>query len=51
VKRFVKKRKESLPPYSPPSAFGENYYRLSLNTDVPPSEAGKVIEVGQEVSV
>jgi uncharacterized protein YcbX len=44
-KIFVTKRRESLPPWTTPARFN-HFYRLSVNTNVPESEAGKVLHQG-----
>jgi MOSC domain-containing protein len=46
---LAQKRKESLPLWSTPSRFN-HFYRLSCNTRVPPSEDGKILHVGDQVS-
>jgi uncharacterized protein YcbX len=45
AKVFSAKREATLPPWSAPGRF-DHFYRLSVNTRVPASEVGKVIEVG-----
>jgi uncharacterized protein YcbX len=45
---LARKRKESLPSWSTPSRFN-HFYRLSCNTRVPISEAGKGLCVGDQV--
>ncbi|MBI2951504.1 MOSC N-terminal beta barrel domain-containing protein [bacterium] len=47
-KRFMERRRETLPPWAAASRF-DHFYRLSVNTRIPPSEAGKVLRVGDEV--
>ncbi|HCF28730.1 MAG TPA: MOSC domain-containing protein [Cyanobacteria bacterium UBA11049] len=49
-KTFVTKRKETLPSWVETSRF-DHFFRLSLNTNVPVSEAGKVLHQGDEVKV
>jgi hypothetical protein len=49
-KIFVAKRKESLPDWANPERF-DHFYRLSVNTKVPASEAGKVVTVGDPISI
>ncbi|MBD3880939.1 MOSC N-terminal beta barrel domain-containing protein [Phormidium tenue FACHB-886] len=44
------KRAKTLPPAVPRSLFN-SFYRLTLNTNIAPSEAGKVMQVGDQVSV
>ena len=51
VRTFIEKRRETLPPWSPEEVFRDTFYRLCLNTRVPEEEAGKVLKVGDEVSV
>ncbi|MDR9403510.1 MAG: MOSC N-terminal beta barrel domain-containing protein [Halothece sp. Uz-M2-17] len=45
---FIQQRQASLPSWTIPSRFN-HYYRLSVNTRIPPSEAGKIISVGDRV--
>lgn len=47
-RRFMERRRETLPPWAAASRF-DHFYRLSVNTRIPPSEAGKVLRVGDEV--
>jgi uncharacterized protein len=47
-KQFIAKRSETLPPNAPRSRF-DSFYRLTLNTKVAASEAGKVLQVGDRV--
>jgi uncharacterized protein YcbX len=47
---FAERRKQTLPPWAEASRFN-HYYRLAVNTLVPESEAGKMLQVGDEVSV
>ncbi len=47
---FATRREETLPAEVARSRFN-HFYRLSLNTRVPLSEAGKVIRLGDEVRV
>ncbi|HLZ62419.1 MAG TPA: MOSC N-terminal beta barrel domain-containing protein [Ktedonosporobacter sp.] len=47
-KTFMQKRRESLPAWATRSRFN-HFYRLSINTCVPPSEAGKTLHVGDQV--
>ena len=49
-KLFVEKRKETLPSWAPISRFN-HYFRLSVNTCIPKSEAGKILQVGDEVKI
>lgn len=47
-KTFVTNRARHLPPWANREHFS-HFYRLAVNTVVPPTEAGKVIKVGDEV--
>lgn len=47
---FVERRKAMLPSWAEQSRFN-HYYRLSVNTRIPPSEIGKWIRVGDVVIV
>lgn len=47
-KEFMAKRKATLPSWVELSRFN-HFFRLSVNTRVPESEAGKVLQVGDEV--
>jgi uncharacterized protein YcbX len=49
-KLFVEKRQETLPSWAPISRFN-HYFRLSVNTCIPKSEAGKILQVGDEVKI
>lgn len=49
-KNFVAKRKETLP-YGVELSRFNHFYRLSVNTRVPESEAGKVLQVGDQVKI
>ena len=49
-KIFVTKRKETLPDWVESSRFN-HFFRLSVNTKVPASEAGKVLRQGDEVKI
>ena len=46
--QFMAKRSETLPPDAPRSKF-DTFYRLTLNTNVAASEAGKILRVGDRV--
>ncbi|PSB22297.1 MOSC domain-containing protein [filamentous cyanobacterium CCP1] len=48
-KAFTTQRKATLPSWANPSRFN-HFYRLTLNTIVYPSEAGKVLRVGRDVN-
>ncbi|NJK49768.1 MOSC domain-containing protein [Candidatus Gracilibacteria bacterium] len=49
-KIFIKKRRETLPKWTVPARFN-HFYRLSVNTNVPASEAGKVVRVGDALAI
>ena len=49
-KSFMELRKKNLPAWSNPDRFN-HYYRFAINTSVPGSEAGKLIEIGQSVQI
>jgi hypothetical protein len=49
-KIFIAKRKETLPSWVDRSRFN-HFYRLSVNTQIPPSEAGKVLQIGDRIKV
>lgn len=49
-KNFVAKRRETLP-YGVELSRFNHFYRLSVNTRVPESEAGKVLQVGDQVRI
>lgn len=49
-KTFVKRRKETLPDWTVGDRFN-HFYRLSVNTNLPVTEAGKVVREGDEVKV
>jgi len=51
VKRFVQMRERTLPEWSPRERFSDTFYRLCINTSVPPSEVGKILRVGDEVTI
>jgi len=44
-KRFAQQRQATLPPWSPRDRF-DHFYRLSTNTRVAPTEAGKLLRLG-----
>jgi uncharacterized protein len=48
-KIFVEKRQETLPKWAKLSQFN-HFYRLSVNTKIPESEAGKILKIGDVVS-
>lgn len=47
-KVFSQKRRETLPSWVNSSRFN-HFYRLSVNTKVPSSEAGKILHIGDEI--
>lgn len=49
-KIFVAKRQETLPSWVAASHFN-HFYRLSVNTRLPKSEANKILQVGDEVKI
>jgi len=49
-KKFMELRKKFLPPWSNARRFN-HFYRFAINTSIPPSEAGKVLRVGDEIQV
>ena len=49
-KIFVTRRRESLPPWTTPARFN-HFYRVAVNTNVPESEAGKVLHKGDVVKI
>lgn len=49
-KIFVAKRKKTLPSRVSSSPFN-HFYRLSVNTRIPESEAGKILQVGDELTL
>jgi uncharacterized protein len=49
-KRFSELRRENLPPWAPAERF-DHFYRLSTNTRVASSEYGKLLRVGDAVSL
>jgi uncharacterized protein YcbX len=49
-KIFITKRQESLPSGVAASRFN-NFYRLSVNTRIPESQANKILQVGNEVNI
>lgn len=50
VKIFTQHRRATLPPWADPSRFN-HFYRLTVNTRVPPSEVGKTLQVGDAVQL
>ncbi|WAL59558.1 MOSC domain-containing protein [Thermocoleostomius sinensis] len=49
-KQFVSQRRATLPTWTTPSRFN-HFYRLTVNTIVPASEAGKTLCLGDKVSL
>jgi len=47
-KTFISKRQETLPAHAAASRFN-HFYRLSVNTRIPASEAGKILKIGDEI--
>ena len=47
---FRKRREQTLPPWAERSRFN-HFYRLAINTRIPSGQTGKVIRVGDEVTV
>lgn len=48
ARTFARMREQTLPPWAERSRFN-HFYRLAINTKVPPDQAGKMIHVGDEV--
>jgi uncharacterized protein len=48
-KKFMLRRKETLPSWANAQRFN-HFYRFAINTSVPPTEAGKELRVGDEVT-
>lgn len=49
-KVFTEKRRETLPNWVNSSRFN-HFYRLSINTKIPAIEAGKVLQIGDEIKL
>jgi len=49
-KRFSELRGAELPPWAPNSRF-DHFYRFAVNTRVPPSEAGKILRLGDPFTI
>ncbi|MFH0344816.1 MAG: MOSC domain-containing protein [Chromatiales bacterium] len=49
-KTLAMRREQTLPAWAARSRFN-HYYRLAVNTRIPPSEAGKTLRVGDEVTI
>ncbi len=48
--KFRERREATLPPWANRDRF-DHFFRLAVNTRVPASEAGKIVRVGEDVSV
>jgi uncharacterized protein YcbX len=49
-KRFIELRRAQLPPWAPADRF-DHFYRLATNTRVPSTECGKLLRVGDALTV
>jgi uncharacterized protein len=49
-KIFVTQRQATLPNWVASSPFN-HFYRLSVNTQLPPSSAGKILQIGDEIEI
>ena len=49
-KTLAMRREQTLPAWAARSRFN-HYYRLAVNTRIPPSEAGKTLRIGDEVTI
>jgi uncharacterized protein len=49
-KSFMELRRKHLPAWSNPDRFN-HYYRFAINTSVPSSETGKLLRVGDAISI
>ncbi len=49
-KIFIEKRQETLPSWVTPSRFN-HFFRLAVNTQIPESETGKLLQVGDDVKI
>jgi uncharacterized protein YcbX len=47
---FLQKREQQTPPWADRTWF-DHFYRLAVNTVVPPSEAGKTLRVGDNITI
>ena len=47
-KKFMERRKQTLPAWSDARRFN-HYYRFTINTSIPPTEAGKILRVGDPI--
>lgn len=50
-KEFVERRQATLPNFAEQIHFQDTYYRLTVNTIIPQSEAGKIIRVGDTITI
>jgi uncharacterized protein len=50
TKRFSEKRRATIPPWCPETRF-DHYYRLATNTRVPSTESGKLLRLGDPLSL
>jgi uncharacterized protein YcbX len=50
AKIFAQRREQTLPPWAERSRFN-HFYRLAINTIVPPTEAGKILRIGDEIEI
>lgn len=50
AKKFTEKRQETLPGFANSNQFG-HFYHLCVNTKIHPSEAGKILKVGDPVNI
>jgi uncharacterized protein YcbX len=49
-KKFMELRKKFLPPWANAQRFN-HFYRFAVNTSIPPSEAGKILRVGDGIQI
>jgi uncharacterized protein YcbX len=47
--KLIEQRRASLPPWAEPSRFN-HFYRLALNTRINPTEAGKILAIGDPIT-
>ena len=50
AKIFVERREQTLPAWAERSRFN-HFYRLAINTLVPPDQTGKVLRLGDKVEI
>ncbi len=48
--QFAQARRAHLPPWAPAARF-DHYYRLAINTRIPATEAGKILRVGDPLTL